>query len=526
MVLDKRGMSDAFDEAYYLRRNPDVARGVWYGHFQNGEQHFLRHGEHEGRSRRTRAAVDPDVCFAVSVCPAKDYFSGVTLALASVPVGGDITVLVESSSGPERRTSAIAAQSIDDYQFFTAYWNPIESAKDRSFKISVHHSGAGTEALGFVLAGNDQALVHSPPETDSAFPPALLVSPVTQCNLNCIHCISAHSRTRFSRLDDADWAQIEAAVAAGHLHYIRADYSGDILFAHSKHGGWLDRIIALDVAFGIDTHGNNLDEAIARKLLASRLNDVNFSVDSLDPQDYPRIRRGARPLPEVLSNICMFARLRDEFRPDLAISMSYVLMRRNLDAIPAAIEFAASIGIRFQGHHLHAWKPELVEESLLLDRERYAARYFEFVKLARERGVDFSIPPPVAPVAPRRGHLPCPIPWTSAVVLGNGDVMACCVPGTKVGSLRESSLQEVWNGESMRAFRAAVNSDVPPQSCANCPIWRMPNDFSSYAPVLEGEESARFVQRCVEAFPAARENGHADAASACPTAQPGRTGLG
>ena len=505
-------MAARFDEAFYLRSNPDVARGVWYGHFHSGEEHFRHHGAQEGRQIRTLAESDPAIKAVFDVGSTEDHFSGVTLALSSIPVGDDVLVVVEAADGPERRSSAILAASIDHYQFFTAYWSPIEKAKGRRFRISVRHRG---ESLGFALAEHGSALVHSPPMAQGVLPPAVLVSPVSQCNLNCIHCISAHSRTRFSKLDDAYWKQIQDGVAAGHIRSIRADYSGDILFDQARHGGWLDKIIALDVDFGIDTHGNNLDEAIAMKLLASRLTDINFSVDSLDPEDYPRIRRGAGPLQDVLDNIRMFTRLRDQQRPDLAISISYVLMRRNLDAVPAAIDFAASIGIRFQGHHLHAWKPEMVEQSLLLDRERYASRFFEFIALAYRKKIAFSIPTPVAPVASRKGHLACPIPWGSAVVLGNGDVMACCVPGTRVGSLRESSLQEIWNGDAMQAFRAAVNSDSPPDPCVNCPIWRLPNDFASYAPVLKGQASTHFEQQCIAAFPVVHK------ASALAPARPG-----
>lgn len=40
----------AFDEAYYLKTNPDVAAAVKRGEFKSGLQHYQRHGAKEGRN--------------------------------------------------------------------------------------------------------------------------------------------------------------------------------------------------------------------------------------------------------------------------------------------------------------------------------------------------------------------------------------------------------------------------------------------------------------------------------------------
>jgi radical SAM protein with 4Fe4S-binding SPASM domain len=100
----------------------------------------------------------------------------------------------------------------------------------------------------------------------------------------------------------------------------------------------------------------------------------------------------------------------------------------------------------------------------------------------------------------RRGHAACQVPWNTAVTLGNGDVMGCCVPGTKVGSLRDGSLEEIWNGEAMRQFRQRVNSETPPDACGVCPMMRIDHNFASYVPGLPEADRVCFEQRCVEAL--------------------------
>ena len=41
--------SDVFDEAGYLRLNPDVGQAVMIGQFESGYSHYLLHGKAEGR---------------------------------------------------------------------------------------------------------------------------------------------------------------------------------------------------------------------------------------------------------------------------------------------------------------------------------------------------------------------------------------------------------------------------------------------------------------------------------------------
>jgi radical SAM protein with 4Fe4S-binding SPASM domain len=66
------------------------------------------------------------------------------------------------------------------------------------------------------------------------------------------------------------------------------------------------------------------------------------------------------------------------------------------------------------------------------------------------------------------------------VVLGNGDVAACCVPGLVMGNLNENSMEEIWDGPRYRELRATVNSSKPLPSCASCPMFRQVDNPDSY----------------------------------------------
>jgi radical SAM protein with 4Fe4S-binding SPASM domain len=420
-----------------------------------------------------------------------------------------VTVWRLSRHGLERlRQIKLSLAAIDDIEPCPIYWEPMTERPGLCLvtlrQRSDHGHRLAAAPLVFSWKTSEVAAIHSEPEPHLPLPFAILFSPVTQCNLNCIHCISRHSRDRLATFSDEAWNGIKAAAATGGLVHLRTDYSGDLLFADRRHGDWLRRIEDLGVTFGMDTHANDLTPDYVDRLLRSRLVSINFSLDSMDPDDYPRIRRGARPLSEVIANIRQFMTERHARRPDIDTNLSFVLMRRNLDSLHAAIDLAADLGIdRVLGNHLHAYTTEMAEESLQLQPGRYARAHAALLEYARLRQVDIALPAPVRPRPSRRTHLPCPYPWKTMAVLGNGDVMACCVPGTKVGNLQGSSLEEVWNGQAMRQFRSRVNTADPPDACTVCPMARLPNNYAAYVPGLPEPVRQAFEQHCEAA-----ERGH------------------
>jgi hypothetical protein len=68
------------------------------------------------------------------------------------------------------------------------------------------------------------------------------------------------------------------------------------------------------------------------------------------------------------------------------------------------------------------------------------------------------------------------------VVLGNGDVLACASPASCIGSLRDSTIEEIWNGDAFQALRRRVNSDHPPLMCEHCPVYRKPGNGDGVFP--------------------------------------------
>ena len=62
----------------------------------------------------------------------------------------------------------------------------------------------------------------------------------------------------------------------------------------------------------------------------------------------------------------------------------------------------------------------------------------------------------------------CILPWTHMSVRANGRVTPCCMSEYVLGSLRQSTLREVWNSEAMRQLRLSLLQDKPHPACAKC----------------------------------------------------------
>jgi len=126
----------------------------------------------------------------------------------------------------------------------------------------------------------------------------------------------------------------------------------------------------------------------------------------------------------------------------------------------------------------------MLEEIFVWDEVAFAALHEELTNEAARLGVALAMQAPVKRWRADDIHAPCEVPWGSAAITADGDVMACCMPGTVIGNLNEQSLEEIWNGSEFAAFRTRVNSPDPPASCRNCGMARVRNNPKAYAPVL------------------------------------------
>ncbi|MFN2476222.1 MAG: radical SAM/SPASM domain-containing protein [Chthoniobacterales bacterium] len=422
----------------------------------------------------------------------RSHLSGVTVQLDPVGYGaGIITIELHAEDGDggghPLRTATVRMATHETGETEHVYWDPIERSKHRVFFVGATLPGV-TSAKPLLL---DATLIHSQPQGYQPFPQALLFSPVSQCNLNCTHCISRPTRATLRFASEPTWEAVRQVTRGENFVHLATDYSGGILFDERRYPGTLARIIALDADFRIDTHANCLDGNIAEMLLGSQLQEINFSIDSMDPEIYRTIRRGSIPLAAVLEKITRFMARKRTLGKEIHTVISFVLMRSNAWTIKPALAFAREHGI----DHVNvvpmlAFTEDMLDEIFIWDDAGYAALYQELTAEAARLGVALAMQPPVQNWREDDIHAPCEVPWATVAITGNGDVMACCMPGTVIGNLNDQSLHAIWNGADFAAFRLRVNSPNPPASCRNCGMARVRNSRKAYAPVRYGGGSS------------------------------------
>ncbi|KFE71966.1 radical SAM/SPASM domain-containing protein [Hyalangium minutum] len=347
----------------------------------------------------------------------------------------------------------------------------------------------GEDELG--AEGLFAKLSYATPTVESSVPPNLEISTVTQCNLNCVHCISRETRKQVKRLPPHMRAEISGWAREGKLRTTYADFSGDVLWADQRYGGELDFLLSLDVPFHLDTNGALLTAEVADRLLKSRITSINVSLDAAEDATYRRIRRGAPPLETVLGNMrTLVARRELHGRRDVALSTGFVLMRSNIEELPRFVELTHGAGFdTVRAIHLQAYTEDMVPESLWFHQTLFNTQRELAIEAAQRLGVTLFIDRPFCDREPQVGTSLCRMPWEAAYLLGNGDVLACCVPGLKMGNLHEQTMEEIWNGERYRELRRTVNSDQRPAACRACPFHRKTNNPLSYMPCRSAEDA-------------------------------------
>ena len=172
----------------------------------------------------------------------------------------------------------VDAARLPDGGRFHFYFPPIEHSREAVFLFEASVNGAernygvtlwlasdeskidghiGFHSDNTVRAefGLQATLITSPANAIGSYPEGLLYSPLSSCNLNCVHCISRHSRTRVRRIGPDFQEEMRERAKAGDLKWIFTDYSGDIFHAERKSPGQLDFLFGLGISLHIDTNG-------------------------------------------------------------------------------------------------------------------------------------------------------------------------------------------------------------------------------------------------------------------------------
>jgi MoaA/NifB/PqqE/SkfB family radical SAM enzyme len=450
----------------------------------------------------------------------EDYLCGVAVLIATYgtnKLNSDISLEIFRAGEP---FSAIAQRSINlsavyDNSFVELFFEPEVASRDLVYLIRISsdnasHKNAATLYLSDGIeriAGHIECRAngmnseadgiyakptYAPPVTKEPVPPNLEISLVTQCNLNCVHCISRETRKSANHLRQSVRDDLSTWARDGRLQTAYTDFSGDILWADQKFGGELAFFIDLDIPFHLDTNGTHLTREVADRLLTSKVTSINISIDAARAETYKRIRKGSPPLDTIFSNMRTLWERRSVLgREDIKLSAAFVLMRSNIAELPEFVRRVHAAGFdTVRTIHMQAYTADMEAESLWFDQKTFNDVRLTAIEVADALGIELFIDRAFDDRDDQIGTSFCSLPWKAAYLLGNGDVLACCVPGLRMGNVYEEPMEAIWNGPKYQELRRTVNSNAPPPSCLACPFNRKTNNPLSYTPhrVIHGQD--------------------------------------
>lgn len=323
------------------------------------------------------------------------------------------------------------------------------------------------------------------------FPEQLLMEVTTRCQLGCVMCARHHDPRPtgdlppelFARLQ-SDLPRFRRVLLTGH---------GEALL----HPGYRDMVRAVKRAgctVETTTNAMLLDGETSRCLVEAGLDELIVSLESADPEQYARVRRGA-DLAVVVANL---QRLQEEKRrrgsrvPELIFNV--VGMRATIAGLPGIVRLAAAVGAARIAVIPLIEYPAVAGESLLPELQELRPLFAAACRLARAHGIVLYSTGLYAPLqgppgmrqhlrarlaawwrrpaagTPAGRKVACTEPWRFSWLTRTGAIRPCCVSEQVMGNLREDAFSAIWAGERYRAFRCAVADGPLPEECRSCQI--------------------------------------------------------
>jgi MoaA/NifB/PqqE/SkfB family radical SAM enzyme len=245
-----------------------------------------------------------------------------------------------------------------------------------------------------------------------------------------------------------------------------------------------------------NTNGTVLGERNGRALIGAGLDELRVSLDASNRESFKAIR-GRDYFGRIIRNVRAFCELQQREGHDRPrVSVWLTGLKETVEQLPAFVKVAAEIGVK----EIYLQRLVFFEESAigkaqpsqaLFERltQQEAGYLKEAEDLARALGVTFgasgAASEPGSSLKGTNDASPwslCRRPWSLMYFTANGNALPCCIApfsqhgygNYTLGHAARQSLPDIWNGPAYRDFRAALLSDSPPKSCANCGLrWSL-----------------------------------------------------
>lgn len=281
------------------------------------------------------------------------------------------------------------------------------------------------------------------------FPRRVTLEFTNHCNLNCVFCPRRFMEKETGFLEVGLARELMAQMREHAPVTVVPFFRGESL----THPHW-DMLLAGLHGFGLGpiqmaTNASLLTEARARRLLEIGVDTLSFSMDTLNPDTYRRLR--GSDYARSLGNVLRFLELRAAHSGTggcATVQVSAVKTAENAHEMNDFIAFWRDKADRVRVYPEHSTDGRPGSLTSVPDNDQ--------------------------------GRTPCRKVFEEMVIYWNGDVALCNhdwtrrVDGQPIGSVRNEAIATIWTSPAYEAIRAAHGRNslagVPP--CQHCGHWR------------------------------------------------------
>lgn len=261
------------------------------------------------------------------------------------------------------------------------------------------------------------------------FPNYIVIETTNSCNLDCVMCPRGTMKRKVGFMDFALFRKIIDEIE-GKTEFIYLHFFGEPLL-HDKLLDFIDYSAGKGMTVAFSTNGCFLNEEMADLLIASKLDMLIISIDSIAPETYGKIRVHG-DYANTMKHIDAFLGKYQKAKPTLNVALQLIRMNLNeheVDAFKAKWAIESGINVVVKSLHNYANQVEGLD----------ALGYKEQVVEKDRRCVEN---------------------WRSLVVGWDGIVVPCCNDYDykyPLGDVNKNTLQDIWNSVNMKNMRRIQN---------------------------------------------------------------------
>jgi MoaA/NifB/PqqE/SkfB family radical SAM enzyme len=330
-----------------------------------------------------------------------------------------------------------------------------------------------------------QKIIHHPEvlrrlrEREQQPPVQIHFMPALACPQHCTFCSYGH-RTKEDGEDQQGWKNMEMMSDAflprdKMLECVESWKAMGVKAVEITGGGepliWpcIDEFFELAVGWGVDlglvTNGIALTEARADLYAATNWKWARVSIDAGSQENYCATRRvPASHWDKAWRAVRFLAERKTD--PEQRVGVGYVVDRSNWESVFAGVALAKEAGAdnvrisaAFTPHGTERFTEEAISEAskgAAAAKDAFEDEGFQVNNLFDERIANL--------VAARQDYAFCSVKEVVCIVGGDQNVYTCCTlaftPKGLVGSFKDQSFQELWEGGAKEAFFAGHRADV------------------------------------------------------------------